>query len=163
MSFPTVRKQRMRTSTNHGKICVGLLLAISLALACFLLAIFRKPSPPQSQLSALKSQTPNLNSQIKDSGSARKASAGRASDLALVKTREPESPAPHRAGQFSELNHYLPAKHRTFNRAENEREEMEEMERELEEARERYDKPDEAARYLLNRRLPEGETELRFE
>jgi uncharacterized protein (TIGR03437 family) len=146
-------KQRMRTSTHRGKIlvgiCVGLLLVIALALVCLSLASFRPSKSSQSQIANRKSQiatvkpqSSNFQAQISDPES---------------QTSHP-TPADPGAGRRAESG-----REREEMQEEREREEQEEMEHELEEARERYDKPDEAARYLLNRRLPEGETELRFE
>src|SRR5205085_8875814 len=134
--------QRMRTSTNHGKIlaviCAGLLLTIALASVCFLFVLFHKPSLPQSRIATLNSQKPGSKSQISELKS-------QVSTAAVV---QPQS-----------LRDAETRREREELREERERK----MERESEEMRERYDKPDEAARYLLNRRLPEGETELRFE
>ncbi|MEP7339367.1 MAG: BACON domain-containing carbohydrate-binding protein, partial [Acidobacteriota bacterium] len=122
----------------------GLFLAIALALACFLFAIFHKSSPPQSQISKLNPQKPSLKSQSSNPKS-------QIPDRVVAKSQHPR--------------HTESAWEREERREEREREmeEMEEMEREREEAKERYDKPAEAARYMLNRRLPEGETDLRFE
>jgi uncharacterized protein (TIGR03437 family) len=154
------RKQRMRTSTHRGKllvgICVGLLLVITLALVCLSFAFFRssKSSPSQTanlkpQISTVKPQSPSLKSQPPDLNS----------HLSTLNSPTSVSaPAEFRTGRRAERG-----REREGMREAREREEREEMGHELEEARERYDKPDEAARYLLYRRLPEGETELRFE
>jgi uncharacterized protein (TIGR03437 family) len=152
MSFPTVRKQRMRTSTNHGKIpagfYAGLFLAIALALACLLFAIFHKSSPPQSQVSKLDSHKPGVKSQ----------SSNPQSHIPDLKSQIPD-----RVVAKSQHSRQAESAREREERREEQEREMEEMEREKEEAKERYDKPAEAARYMLNRRLPEGETELRFE
>jgi uncharacterized protein (TIGR03437 family) len=146
----------MRTSTNQGKIpagiCASLLPAITLALAClvFAFAFFRKPDSSQPQTSSdkppasiFKPQATNSRSQISN----------------------PESQIPNSVFAKNESLRRRGQKGKELREEQQvrEREQVEEMERELKEARERYDKPDEAARYLLNRRLPEGETELRFE
>src|SRR4051794_21464694 len=112
--------QRMRTSTNHGKILIrifaGLSLGLTLAIACFLFALFRQPSPPYSQHSksaTSQSQTPHsqsliptLRSEVQSSGPANPRTLSRAK----------------RGREREEL------------REEHAREEMEEMEHELEEA-----------------------------
>ncbi len=140
----------MRTSTIHGKILIrlfiGLSLGMTLAIVCILFALFRRPSQSHSPLTTPHSQTPHPQASIP------------------TYQFEIPSPAPVRAQSLSQaLSHTKREREREELGEEREREEMQEMERELEEARARYDKPDEAARYMLNRRLPEGETALRFE
>lgn len=107
----------MRTSTEHGKIHLGLSLAIVLGFVLFTSAYVLFFSPSQNPTSGLQSRIAKLKSGI---------------------------------------SHF-------FHETEGEKEELREMEHELAEARKAYDKPDEAAQYLLNRRLPEGETELQYE
>lgn len=123
----------MRTSTNHGKIHLGL-LAIVLTLVC-LGVVYRQISSSRLQLSNLKSQISNSDhARSRPSISAKADQTLRGAGKSAMRERE-------------------------HGRDEDERE----MERELKEAREAYDKPDEGAQYLLNRRLPEGEKELRYE
>lgn len=148
----------MRTLTNHGKILtrifVGLSLSLTLAIGCLLIAYFRQPSstdfrPSLSQQQViLQSQAPN----------SQRSSSTDSSEFPNSVTAE--TPSKKRAKREQDFERRREERERE---EEHEREEMEEMQRELEEARERYDKPDEAARYMLNRRLPEGETSLRFE
>jgi len=139
----------MRTSTDHGKIQAGLLVAIALAFVCLTLLVltvavsFRRSS--QSPISTLKSQSSSPPpAKLADSNSRS------FSDVAQA----PQIQSSHRASHSAEARR---------EREEREEEEQEELERELNEMRERYDKPEEAAEYMRNRRLPEGENELRFE
>ena len=138
-----VGKQRMRTSNDQGKSLSGkmfwLLLAIVSVSACLALIIFQSGSPSDlpSQVSVSKLATANLKSQISIPKSQEDVEA-------FVRVRG----AKLEEGRESELD----------------REHEEELEREREEMEhKRYDQPGEAAKYLIERRLREGEKELKPE
>jgi uncharacterized protein (TIGR03437 family) len=131
----------MRTSTDHGKIQLGLVLAIALAMVCLAIGYFRISSPSKPQLTFPKSQVSSSTSQVPR--------------LDLAQSQKTPGAEASRAQAKKEAKEGI--------RQESDRERMEELEREMEEEREAYDKPDEGAQYLLERRLPEGEKALRFE
>ncbi len=125
----------MRISIGLGKIRFGLALGVGLALMCIALVCFRACFLSRPSVLSLQSQ--NTNFQLRSSGNERQIAetpSGKASPKNLRATKN-----------------------------ERNREMEEELEREREEMRQAYDKPDEAAQYLLKRRLPDGKDSLPVE
>lgn len=125
----------MRTSNDQGNFSTGLLTAIAIAALCIVLAVISIYQLPSSLLPKTESD-----------------STTSASIFSKPQSSTQDSIQKESSG------------HRSANLmvASKKYDELEsELERELE--HERYDKPGEAAKYLIDRRLPEGEKELLFE
>lgn len=138
----------MRTSTDQGKKTYIFLLTMAVVLAClsFLTLFLSVRQSSETKNNAIKSpisfseQHQSLTSNYESSGS-----------LAVKSNGQRLHRLPGRALKREPADWQFESE---FER---------EMERERETEREPYDEPDEAARYLMSRRLPEGVKELPIE
>ncbi len=146
----------MRTWTDHGKIQLGLLLIIAVALVCLLLCLRKSAITPEiAGLESTPAGTAIANSVPGKSGTPL---AGRATELVNAPGRVSRTvrSSTSRDHDFPEIAE------KTEDSALISKLERG-LERKIRKQRERYDKPHEAAQYQVSRRLPDGEKELRFE